>query len=892
MTVICVPPVDDVRWPTLGPQVCEWIESGLPFGPGDLRGQPLRLNNEQRAFVYRAYELHPICSCWGKRLCTHRERPGRRRFNRVALSLRKGLMKTELGAALTAAELHPEGPVRCVNWWKPRGGEWEPEGGPVNSPYIPVLATTEEQVEDLGFGVLLDMLGNSRYARDFDLGLERIARWGGDGVCQPMSTAPNSKDGALTTYQWFDEPLALTTPVPTTDGWKALGDVAPGDHVYDRHGGPVAVVGVSPVHVGRECFRVQFVDGDEIVTDANHRWKVIDWRNRPAGEHVKTTVEMYRCGVETGYGKRWRLPRADGYDGSETKLLIDPYVLGLWLGDGATNAGYIHAGDEDAPEIMALVEQCGYPSTVSRDKRPGGVRFLPRGLRAQLRAASLLGHKHIPSRYMWACRRQRLALLQGLMDSDGYATPKGHCTFVQGSREMAESVQLLVRSLGEAASLCEQGDARSRTGSMFKIHFTPSFTPFRLARKVGRCPTRQIRNAWWPTIASIESCASEPVRCLAVDSDDHLFVVGTGLRLTHNTHRVYLPTQKHAHQTMLSNMAKRPIADPWSLETTTAYSPGQGSIAEDTMDYGRKIAAGKAKDTRLFFFHREASPEHDIATPEGLRAALIDASGPEAAQWSDIDRIAAQWNDPSLDKQYLERVWTNRATGFASRAFPFERWKALARPEYRIPKGALVTLGFDGSRVSDATGLVATEVATGFQQVVGHWENTAGVQDWRVRAGDVTPAVELAFEQWEVWRLYFDPPYWEEEGVNWAGRWGEKVVVEFKTNRWRLMGEALRPYRAAMEDGTVTNDGHAGMAQHIGNAVRSVTNIKGAEGELLWVIQKERDDSPFKIDLAVAGCLSWQARLDAVAAGATASPGPGIVAYFPGPKPRETAAPE
>lgn len=212
MTTICCPAMEEQAWPTLGPAVCDWAEDGLPFGPGDLRGQPLQLNKEQRAFVYRAYEMHPMCACWGKRLCTHRSRPGRRRFNRVALSLAKGLMKTELGAVLTAAELHPDSPVRCVNWWKPRGGEWEPEGGPVNSPYIPVLATTEEQVEDLGFGVLLDMLTNSRYGREFDLGLERIQRWGGDGICQPMSTAPNSKDGALTTFQWFDETHRLYLP--------------------------------------------------------------------------------------------------------------------------------------------------------------------------------------------------------------------------------------------------------------------------------------------------------------------------------------------------------------------------------------------------------------------------------------------------------------------------------------------------------------------------------------------------------------------------------------------------------------------------------------------------------------------------------------------------------
>src|SRR5512139_2376306 len=101
MTTMIVPSLDKVPWPTLGPQICAFIEENLVFGPGDLRGLPAQLDAEKRALIYRMYEVYP----------RGHELEGRRRFKRVAISLRKGSAKTELMAWIAACELHPDGPV-------------------------------------------------------------------------------------------------------------------------------------------------------------------------------------------------------------------------------------------------------------------------------------------------------------------------------------------------------------------------------------------------------------------------------------------------------------------------------------------------------------------------------------------------------------------------------------------------------------------------------------------------------------------------------------------------------------------------------------------------------------------------------------------------------------
>lgn len=342
------------------------------------------------------------------------------------------------------------------------------------------------------------------------------------------------------------------------------------------------------------------------------------------------------------------------------------------------------------------------------------------------------------------------------------------------------------------------------------------------------------------------------------------------------THRLDLPRNIEAYETMEANLPKRPLDDPWSMGITTAGEPGKGSVAERDKDEAEAIERGEIEEPELFYFHREASPGHDLRTLEGRVEAIREASGP-AAEWSDLRGIAKQWDRPSADHTYLERVWLNRWTKSAAQAFDVKRWREqLARPGFSIPRGAMVTAGFDGSRWKDTTGLVVTHVPTGFQMRYGLWvpEDCPGGE---VPTGEVDELVEQLFATFNVLRLYGDPAQgWDDPLASWAGRYGMKRVVYFYTDSRNLRKTATMcaNYAGAIRGGDVTNDGDAVFARHVGAAQRRELNLVDDEGKPLWVMAKERHDSPNKIDLAMAGGLSWQARLDAVAAGLAVDSGP------------------
>ena len=123
--------------------------------------------------------------------------------------------------------------------------------------------------------------------------------------------------------------------------------------------------------------------------------------------------------------------------------------------------------------------------------------------------------------------------------------------------------------------------------------------------------------------------------------------------------------------------------------------------------------------------------------------------------------------------------------------------------------------------------------------------------------------------------MYADPWGWGSELSSWASRWGtgkDGKVWEWRTNRWSITASIVQNYAVAIETGEITHDGNEDFRRHIGNACRRTLSIRDSDGVPLWVVTKERPDSPKKMDVAMAAILSWEARQDAVAAGMAKPP--------------------
>lgn len=219
MALLVVPGPDVEPWPTIGDQVCDFIEERGIYGPGSLQGEPYVIDPEFRAFLYRAFEVFPqivtkAFAGGGPGLIVKDPHPkaGRRRFKRVGLSVRKGLAKTEKQALIVYSHIHPEGPGRCDGF----DAQGRPVAAPVRAPYVPMLAYSLDQVEELAYGALKYIIENGPDPDYFDVSLERALRLDdngrADGGAYPLAQSPDSRDGGRTTLNAFDEPHRMYLP--------------------------------------------------------------------------------------------------------------------------------------------------------------------------------------------------------------------------------------------------------------------------------------------------------------------------------------------------------------------------------------------------------------------------------------------------------------------------------------------------------------------------------------------------------------------------------------------------------------------------------------------------------------------------------------------------------
>ncbi len=345
---------------------------------------------------------------------------------------------------------------------------------------------------------------------------------------------PRQEDGySRGLFDW--KGLALSTPIPTPDGWTTMGALAVGDRVFDRFGQPCAVTGKSKVHL-LPCRRMKFDDGSEVICDEDHRWLVRSGR-RAEWWDVATATEIAVSLSNRGQHQH-RVPVAGALDLPDTDLPIDPYVLGVWLGDGTASGGKISGVDG---EIFDLIAARGYIVGANHNRRtPKCPTRNVFGLRTQLRLAGLLGHKAIPDRYLRASARQRLDLLRGLMDTDGTVNRTRHqAVFGSTDKALSYGVRELVHSLGERCSIAEvHGRGFGRPVTSWRVSWRPqTHNPFALSRKATAVSLSPRLTAQRRTIVSVDPTLTVPTQCITVDSPDETYLCGEQMIPTHNTGR-------------------------------------------------------------------------------------------------------------------------------------------------------------------------------------------------------------------------------------------------------------------------------------------------------------------------------------------------------------------
>lgn len=300
-----------------------------------------------------------------------------------------------------------------------------------------------------------------------------------------------------------------------------------------------------------------------------------------------------------------------------------------------------------------------------------------------------------------------------------------------------------------------------------------------------------------------------------------------------------------------------------SVESTNAPAPGEESIAEGT--YEARNAPGV-----LFDMGPKVPKVKDIADRAQMMPALRVAYGDST--WVDLERIFEEANDPETGEDNARRFYLTQIVAVTGQWCTPEMWAPLARRR-SVPREA-ITLGFDGSRFHDATGLIGC-TADGHLFVLGEWEKPAEqhlARGWEVPAAEVDAAVAEAFERFRVVRFYADPPFWQSEIGAWYAKYGD-AVTEWWTNRDTQMARAVGQATTLIRTAQVTHDGNDMLARHVANAYKRKVRVRlEDDAEDAFVLEKERKGSSRKIDLAVAAVLALEARSDALREGEFKAP--------------------
>ena len=350
------------------------------------------------------------------------------------------------------------------------------------------------------------------------------------------------------------------TLIPTPDGERLLGEIKVGDFVFDRKGHPTKVLGVYDRGV-RRCFELTFSDGRKTRCCDEHIWPCYTSK-----KNLKnlTLQEMMEKGIRISAksGGRFRMPINGCVEFSEKELPVHPYILGVFLGDGCCKERYLTLSSNDLPVVEKVAKLLDATAEKLSENNyswrfmKGGKAITTKEVFGDIASWVMRGsnEKAIPAYYLHGSRDQRIALLQGLFDTDGSVSSKsnGLASFSTTSSELYAGVSYLLRSLGLSASTSSKAVCRGRvkqngtcsTDYVVRTHLKPDQFDvcFSLPRQIEKLkavfgafkrPSKCTERVALTDVREIEPCDQV---CILVDNPEHLFLANDFL-VTHNTHR-------------------------------------------------------------------------------------------------------------------------------------------------------------------------------------------------------------------------------------------------------------------------------------------------------------------------------------------------------------------
>lgn len=360
--------------------------------------------------------------------------------------------------------------------------------------------------------------------------------------------APISRFVDLQTGRGKAQPLDAWIKIP--GGWSTMGQMQVGTTITAKDGTPTKVTAVYP-QGKKEIFKITFQDGRSTECCGEHLWKVYYINTQPHLRwRVVDTHEVLR--LISMPNPRVYVDLLDAEDGPDVNVPLDPYLLGLFLGDGHISDVKLMMSTPD-DFIISEIERL-LPDTLKisrRNKHDVDIVKTNRLERnAYIEAFRLMGltgklsyDKYIPEEYMHGSVAQRLALLQGLLDTDGTVGKGGTVSFSTTSKELADQVQYLVRSLGGMASIGLKFPTYTYKGvkkngrDAYQVnirHKAPS-TLFRLPRKKERTDDNgQYNDSLKLRVTSVEAAGVKEAQCISIDHPDKLYVTDQFI-VTHNT---------------------------------------------------------------------------------------------------------------------------------------------------------------------------------------------------------------------------------------------------------------------------------------------------------------------------------------------------------------------